>query len=73
MKNGTQVAHEVEHRGLEPGASINWDDVRLFLKAAEHSSFRAAAAEVHLSVNAFRRRIEALERQVNAVLFSRSA
>ncbi|HEX3951020.1 MAG TPA: LysR family transcriptional regulator [Steroidobacteraceae bacterium] len=73
MKNGTQVVHGTEHRALEPGAAINWDDVRLFLKAAEHSSFRAAAAEVRLSVNSFRRRIEALERQVNAVLFNRSA
>ena len=60
MKNDTQVGHQTEHRTTGSDPSINWDDVRLFLKAAEHSSFRAAAAEVRLSVNVFRRRIEAL-------------
>lgn len=63
----------MEHGDGAAELDINWDDVRVFLLVARLSSFRAASMESGMSVNALRRRIEALEHKINAVLLTRSA
>lgn len=63
----------MEHGDGTADLDINWDDVRVFLLVARLSSFRAASIESGVSVNALRRRIEALEHKINAVLLTRSA
>lgn len=63
----------MEHGDGAADFDINWDDVRVFLLVARLSSFRAASMESGMSVNALRRRIEALEHKINAVLLTRSA
>ncbi len=63
----------MEHGDGAADFDINWDDVRVFLLVARLSSFRAASLESGMSVNALRRRIEALEHKINAVLLTRSA
>ncbi|MCA0320887.1 MAG: LysR family transcriptional regulator [Proteobacteria bacterium] len=69
MGKAQQVVHYLEHSD-DP---LNWDDIRLFLSVAQTKSLRAAADEIGLSVNVLRSRIEALERQSNAVLLIRTA
>lgn len=58
-------------RSIEP--NFNWDDIRIFLKLAKVGSLRAAAIETGHSPKAMRGRIKALEAQVGAVLFNRTA
>jgi len=49
----------------------DWDGVRLFLQVARHGSFRAAADKVGQSVNALRRHVQELERQLGVPLLTR--
>lgn len=53
---------------------INLDlaELRAFIAVADHASFSAAAAELHLSQSALSRRIERLENALGAKLFERT-
>ncbi len=59
-----------EHRGA-PGPAPDWDAVRVFLEVARRGSFRAAADDLGLSINALRRRISELEHQLGVALLTR--
>ena len=50
---------------------LSWDDLRLFIVTARHSSFRKAAALLRISSTTIPRRIERLERQLGYRLFTR--
>ncbi len=51
---------------------VAWDDQRIFLAVLEEGSLSAAARRLGLSHPTVRSRIEALERALGAVLFTRS-
>jgi DNA-binding transcriptional LysR family regulator len=50
---------------------LSWDDLRVFITAARHESFRKAANVAHVSAATVTRRIETLERQFGFRLFDR--
>jgi DNA-binding transcriptional LysR family regulator len=50
---------------------LSWDDLRVFITAARHESFRKAANVAHVSPATVTRRIEILERQFGFRLFDR--
>lgn len=50
---------------------LDWEDARIFLEISRRKSFRAAAVALHQSVNALRRRLTHLERQLGVTLFTR--
>lgn len=50
---------------------MNWDDIRLFLAAAEEGSFRRAALQLNIGHATLSRRIESLETALNVKLFNR--
>ena len=50
---------------------VSWDDLRLFVIAARHESFRKAAAVLRTSSSTVTRRIERLERDLGLRLFNR--
>jgi DNA-binding transcriptional LysR family regulator len=50
---------------------ISWDDLRLFVVAARHQSFRRAAAVLKMSSSTVTRRIERLEIDIGFRLFDR--
>jgi len=56
----------ISHRVLS-----NWDGVRVFLQVVRHGSFRAAAEHMGQSVNALRRHVQELERQLGSPLMTR--
>jgi len=49
----------------------NWDGVRIFLQVVRRGSFRAAAEQLGQSVNALRRHVQELERQLGSPLMTR--
>jgi len=49
-----------------------WDNARVFLAVSRGGSFRAAAKELGLSVNAVRRSVSALEASLNRRLMERT-
>ena len=49
----------------------DWESVRVFLKVVQCGSFRSAAEQLGQSVNAVRRRLEELERQLGLTLLTR--
>lgn len=49
----------------------DWDTARIFLDVVRSGSFRAAAEQLGISVNVIRRRVDDLERQFGARLFTR--
>lgn len=49
----------------------DWDGVRLFLQVVRRGSFRAAAEHLGQSVNALRRHVQELERQLGVTLLTR--
>lgn len=53
-------------------SSVAWDDQRVFLAVLEEGSLSAAARRLGLSHPTVRSRIEALERELGTVLFTRS-
>ena len=50
---------------------LNWDDVRLFLAAAEAGSFRRAAESLNQGHTTVSRRMESLEQNLQTKLFNR--
>lgn len=63
--------HDLEPRVPSIRAIQDWDAVRLFLQVARRGSFRAAAEQLGQSVNALRRNVEDLERQLGVTLLTR--
>lgn len=55
------------------GNSYRWDDLKLFLIAAEAGSLRAAAKIAGCSINTIRNRIEQLEHDLGIILGKRTA
>jgi DNA-binding transcriptional LysR family regulator len=49
----------------------NWDGVRVFLQVVRRGSFRSAAEQLGESVNALRRHVQELERQLGSPLMTR--
>ncbi len=64
------VPQEERHR-VVLGGLTDWDAARIFLQVVRCGSFRSAAERLGLSINAVRRRIDDIERQVGATLFTR--
>lgn len=62
----TAPAPSVSHRILN-----DWDGIRVFLQVVRHGSFRQAAEHMGESVNALRRRVQELERQLGSPLVTR--
>src|SRR5215475_11336517 len=69
--NPTIGAHEIEHEGIGDGAVPDWESVRIFLEVARGSSFRTAASRMRMTGHGIARRVEQLEHQIGAVLFTR--
>lgn len=68
--------HSGERRGAHngahmPGRMANWDLVRIFLAVARTGSFRAAAAQLHMSANFLSKRISVLENAYKTPLMTR--
>jgi DNA-binding transcriptional LysR family regulator len=61
-----------EREGLaSTTANPDWEAVHVFLEVARRGSFRSAADRLGLSINALRRKIAELERQLSVRLFTR--
>jgi len=70
--NSTIGAHEIEHaRASCDGPVPDWESVRIFLEVARASSFRTAATRLRMTGHGIARRIEQLEHQLGATLFTR--
>jgi DNA-binding transcriptional LysR family regulator len=70
----------LEERGVPRGEHVlrapqrtvpDWDAARVFLEVVRHKSFRAASETLGQSVNALRRRVEALESSLGVTLLTR--
>ncbi len=65
-------AHNIEHQHGSPvDSGPDWESVRVFLEVARASSFRTAAGRLNMTGHGVARRIEQLEHQIGAVLFTR--
>lgn len=61
-----------EHPGARPeGMMPDWENLRVFLEVARRGSFRSAAIGLGTTVNSVRYRIDKLEHQIGAPLFTR--
>jgi DNA-binding transcriptional LysR family regulator len=70
--NSTIGAHEFERARVTPdGMSLDWESVRLFLEVARGKSFRTAASRLNMTGHGIARRVEQLEQQIGATLFTR--
>jgi len=70
--NPTIGAHEIEHgRALSDSAVLDWESVRIFLEVARAGSFRTAATKLGMTGHGIAKRIEQLEHQLGAMLFTR--
>jgi DNA-binding transcriptional LysR family regulator len=68
----TNGAHEIEHARVTcDGATPDWESVRIFLEVARGSSFRTAAGRLNMTGHGIAKRIEQLEHQIGAMLFTR--
>jgi DNA-binding transcriptional LysR family regulator len=67
-RRGVPIA---EHEMVGPATIPDWGAVRVFLEVARHGSFRSAAENLGLSINALRRRISELEHQLGVTLVTR--
>lgn len=52
-------------------ATPDWEDIRIFLEVARRGSFRSAADQLGVSINAVRRRINELEQQLGITVLTR--
>jgi len=64
-------AQKTEHDGPAAIPAPDWDNVRIFLEVARARSFRTAATQLRMTGHAIGHRIAQLERQLDAVLFTR--
>jgi DNA-binding transcriptional LysR family regulator len=64
-------AQKTEHADPTVIPAPDWDNIRVFLEVARASSFRTAAVRLRMTANAIGHRIAQLERQLNAILFTR--
>jgi DNA-binding transcriptional LysR family regulator len=55
----------------EAATTPDWESVRIFLEVARRGSFRSAADQLGLSINALRRRITDLEQQLGVTVLTR--
>jgi len=70
--NSTIGAHNIERAsGNSEGVAPDWESVRIFLEVARSSSFRTAANRLHMTGHGIAKRVEQLEHQIGAVLFTR--
>ena len=70
--NSTISAHEFEHAHVTTdGTAPDWESIRIFLEVARASSFRTAAARLRMTGHGMARRVEQLEHQIGAMLFTR--
>jgi len=67
----TYGAQKTEHDAASEIAGPDWDNIRIFLEVARASSFRTAATRLRMTGHGISHRIEQLERQLGAVLFTR--
>ena len=67
----TYGAQKTEHGDPSNIPVPDWDNVRTFLEVARASSFRTAATRLKMTGHAVGHRIGQLERQLDAVLFTR--
>ena len=56
---------------VEPRILPDWEAVHIFLEVARSGSFRAAAQKLNQSVNALRRKLDELERELGVPLLIR--
>src|SRR5882762_7511688 len=56
---------------IEPPAVPDWEAAHIFLEVARCGSFRAAAQKLGQSINALRRRVDALEQDLGAAVLIR--
>jgi DNA-binding transcriptional LysR family regulator len=73
MLQVTQAHQKMTHVDVALDREVDWNDIRLFVAAARLGSIRAAALQTGQTVFTARRRIDALERDVNAILLRRTA
>lgn len=66
-----RAVRKQEHQAPAARTPLDWEDARVFLAISRHKSFRAASGALHQSVNALRRRLSHLERQLGVTLFTR--
>lgn len=64
-------SHNEQWTLMKPPAVPDWEAAHIFLDVARCGSFRAAAQKLQQSVNALRRRVEALERDLGVPLLIR--
>src|SRR4051812_25422153 len=64
--------YSLSARRFSMNRSLDWDDQRAFLAVLEEGSLSAAARRMGLTQPTMRARIEALERVLGVVLFTRS-
>jgi DNA-binding transcriptional LysR family regulator len=70
--SSTIGAHKIEHGDGSPsGVTPDWESVRIFLEVTRAGSFRTAAAHLTMTGHGIAKRIEQLEHQIGAVLFTR--
>jgi DNA-binding transcriptional LysR family regulator len=68
----TSKEHRVPKKSTRTAVEyFDWESARAFVEIARHGSLRSAAKDLHLSVNALRRRLTKLERSLGAPLFTR--
>jgi DNA-binding transcriptional LysR family regulator len=71
LKNAQRGVSDLKRGNALDLDRLSWDDLRVFITAARHESFRKAANVAHLSAATVTRRIETLERQFGFRLFDR--
>lgn len=70
LKNSERRAAELDHLA-DPATQPDWDDLRLFIAAAETGSLRQAADRLKISSSTIVRRIDKLEATLQVRLFDR--
>jgi DNA-binding transcriptional LysR family regulator len=68
-QRGVPIREHKESHGVT--SRPDWGAVRIFLEVARRGSFRSAADQLGLSINALRRQINDLEHQLGVTLFTR--
>ena len=64
-------AANMQRAGSIDLGQLSWDDLRIFIVAARHESFRSAVRALRMNATTIARRIERLEKQFGYRLFDR--